>query len=82
MRFLYGFLNHREGGMVFCQVFLISPLQYRNCNRLSEFEEIDISSKDVERTLNTKEENPYDFCLDFVQEFHLSRCLTFFTYLG
>jgi hypothetical protein len=31
------FLNHREGGMVFYQVFLPSP--YRNCKRLREFEE-------------------------------------------
>jgi hypothetical protein len=40
------FLNHRERVMVFCQVFLLSPLQctvaelYRNGNRLREFEEI------------------------------------------
>jgi hypothetical protein len=33
------FLNHREKIMVFCQVFLLSPLQ---CT-LSEFEEIEIS---------------------------------------
>jgi hypothetical protein len=42
------FLNHREGGVVFYQVFLLSPLQctvthYRNCKRLREFEEIEIS---------------------------------------
>jgi hypothetical protein len=43
------FLNHKEGGMVFYQVFLLSLLQctvaelYRNCKRLSEFEEIEIS---------------------------------------
>jgi hypothetical protein len=37
------FLNHREGGMVFYQVFLLSPLQgshCRNSKRLHEFEEI------------------------------------------
>ncbi len=39
------FLNHREGGVVFSQVFLLSPLQCgvtncRNCKRLREFEEI------------------------------------------
>jgi hypothetical protein len=44
MRFLIGFLNHREGGMVFYQIFLLSPLQCavaecRNCKRLREFEE-------------------------------------------
>ncbi len=41
------FLKHREGGVIFYQVFLLSPLQctvmqYRNCKRLHEFEEIDI----------------------------------------
>jgi hypothetical protein len=34
------FLNHREEGMVFYQVFLLSPLEreMRNCKRLREFE--------------------------------------------
>jgi hypothetical protein len=37
------FLNHREGGMVFYQFLLLSPLQCtvmksRNCKRLREFE--------------------------------------------
>jgi hypothetical protein len=38
------FLNHKEGGMVFYQVFLLSPLQceLRNCKRLRE-SEIEIS---------------------------------------
>jgi hypothetical protein len=44
---------------------------YRNCKRLREFEEIEISSKAVEVTVNNKEENSKDFCLDFVQEFGL-----------
>jgi hypothetical protein len=40
-------LNQRVGGVVFFQVFLISPLQYtvthyRNGKRLREFEEIEI----------------------------------------
>jgi hypothetical protein len=35
------FINHREGGMVFYQVFLL----YRNCKRLREFEEIEISTQ-------------------------------------
>ncbi len=45
------FLNHREGGTVFYQVFLVSPLRctvtelYRNCKRLHEFEEIQMSSQ-------------------------------------
>jgi hypothetical protein len=42
------FLNYREGGVVFYQVFLPSPLQCkvthcRNCKRLRECEEIEIS---------------------------------------
>ncbi len=45
------FLNHREGGMVYH--FLL----YRNCKRLREFEEIEISSKAVDVTGNNKEEN-------------------------
>jgi hypothetical protein len=28
--FCMDFLNHREGGMVFYQVFLLSPFQYSN----------------------------------------------------
>jgi hypothetical protein len=45
------FLNHRKGGMV-------SPfLLYRNCKKLREFEEIDISSKAVEVSANNEEEN-------------------------
>jgi hypothetical protein len=32
------FSNHREGGIVFYQVFLLSPLQ-----RIGKFEEIEIS---------------------------------------
>jgi hypothetical protein len=47
-------LNPRDRTMVFYQVFLLSPLQctlytvqqlnYRDCKRLREFEEIEISS--------------------------------------
>jgi hypothetical protein len=63
------FLNHRKGGMVFYQVFLLHL--YRNCKRLRDFEEIEIAGKAVEVTVNNKEENSYDFCLDFIQEFGL-----------
>jgi hypothetical protein len=68
------FLNHREGGMGLHQVFLPFLLQCiatnsRNCRRLREFEEIEIS-KQV--PVNSKDENSSDFCLDFVQEFGLS----------
>ncbi len=34
--FCMDFLNHREGGLAFYQVFLL----YRKCKRLREFEEI------------------------------------------
>jgi hypothetical protein len=57
------FLNHREGGVVFYQVFLLSPLQCtvtncRNCKRLREFEETEISRQSYrEVTVNSKEEN-------------------------
>ncbi len=42
------FFNHRELGMVFCQVVFFSPLQCtvtncESCKRLREFEEIEIS---------------------------------------
>jgi hypothetical protein len=40
------FLNHREGDLVFYQVFLLSPLQRTVTlqKRLREFEEIEIST--------------------------------------
>ncbi len=40
------------------------------CKMLRELEEIEISSqgKAVEVTVYSKEENSWDFCLDFVQE--------------
>jgi hypothetical protein len=37
------FLNHREGGMVPYSIRFSSFLLYRNCKRLREFEEIEIS---------------------------------------
>jgi hypothetical protein len=58
------FLNQREGGVVFYQVILLSPLQCtltqcRNCKRLREFEELEIlkAFQAVEVTLNSKEES-------------------------
>jgi hypothetical protein len=71
------FSNLKKEGVVLYQFFLPSPLQcavthYRNCTGLREFEEVEISCKAVEVTLNSKEKNCYDFCLDFVQEFGLT----------
>ncbi len=43
-------IYHREGGLVFCQVS--SFLLYRNCKRLREVEEIEISSRAVEVIVN------------------------------
>jgi hypothetical protein len=66
------FLNYREGGYGFSIRFSSFFLyRKRNCMRLREFEETEISSKAVdivEVTVNNKEQNSYDFCLDFVQE--------------
>jgi hypothetical protein len=69
-------LNHRVGGVVFYQVFLISPSQYtvtlyRNGERLREFKKLRSKGKTVKVTVNSKEENSEDFCLDFFREFGL-----------
>jgi hypothetical protein len=53
--------------MVFYQ--FSSFLLYRNCKRLREYEEIEISSQSCLGKVNNKEENSSGFCLDFVQEF-------------
>ena len=71
LEFCMDFLNHREGDVVL-YIRFSSFLLYRNCNRLREFEETEISSKAVEETVNNKEKNSEDFCQDFVQEFSLS----------
>jgi hypothetical protein len=60
------FLNHKEGVWFFIR--FSSFLLYRNCQRLREFE-----SKAVLVTVNNKEENSSDFCLDFVQQFGLEK---------
>jgi hypothetical protein len=62
LRFLYGFLNHREGGMVSIRfssffsftVYSITKevLRSRKRRRMREFEEIEILNKVVEVTLN------------------------------
>jgi hypothetical protein len=59
--------------MVFYQVFLISPLQckvetVRGCVSLKKYKS---QGKAVEVTVNSKDENSQDFCLDFIQEFGL-----------
>ncbi len=46
--FCMDFLNRKKGDVIYCHVFLLSPLQcivrnWRNCKRLREFEEIEIS---------------------------------------
>jgi hypothetical protein len=48
-----------KGVWFYSQVFAF--LLCINCKRLREFEEIEISSKAVEVTVNNKEENSYDF---------------------
>jgi hypothetical protein len=45
----------RKGGMV--SIRFSSFFLYRNCKRLREFEEIEISSKPVDVTVNNKEDN-------------------------
>ncbi len=60
------FLCHVNG--VWVSIRFSAFLLYRNCKRLREFDKIEISSKAVEVTVNNKEENSEDFCLDFVQE--------------
>ncbi len=64
------FLNYREGGTVFYQVFLLSSLQCTvtelwkgNCKRLREFKKLKSQGKKekyqgkaVEETVNSKEE--------------------------
>ncbi len=51
------FLNHREVGYGFLSGF--SPFYFteKNCKRLREFKEIEISSKAVDVTVNNKVEN-------------------------
>jgi hypothetical protein len=69
------FLNHREGGMVlwfsirvFSFLFYCVKEKSRNCKRLKKYKS---QGKAVEVTVNSKEENSYNFCLDYVQEFGL-----------
>ncbi len=70
------FWNHSPvmgGGWLFIRYS--SFLLYRNCKRLREFEEMEISRQSctVEVTVNSKEESSSDFFLDFVQEFGLRK---------
>ncbi len=56
------FLNHTEGGMVFYQLFLLSPLQctvtVRNRKKLCVcVKKLKSQGKAVEMTVNSKEEN-------------------------
>jgi hypothetical protein len=51
--------------VVFYQVFLLLREFEEKRKRLREFEEIKSQGK-AEVTVNSKEENSFDFCLDFV----------------
>jgi hypothetical protein len=51
------FLNQREGKGVWLSIRFSFFLLYRNYKRLCEFEEIEISSKAAEVTVNNHEEN-------------------------
>ncbi len=50
--------------------FEVSSFSFTETVRgLCEFEEIEVLSKAVEVTVDKKEENSYDFCLNFIQGF-------------
>ncbi len=71
-------LNHREGGMVFDKVFFLSPLQCTVTELepligWKSLEKYKSQGKAEELTVNSKEENSYNFCMDFVQEFGLCK---------
>jgi len=56
----------REGDMIFCQVFFLSPLHCTvTCMSLKKHKS---QGKAVEVSVNSKEANSEDFCLDFIQE--------------
>ena len=63
-------MDFLEGGVVFYQVFLLSLLQCtvvthcRNCKRLRDFEEIEISRQRCRGDFEWKEETSEEFCLD------------------
>ncbi len=69
------FLNQREGGFlsglppfsftVYCTVTELYDT-VRGCVSLKKYK---YQGKAIELTVNSKEENSQDFCLDFVQEF-------------
>jgi hypothetical protein len=50
-------ISKTKGKGVWFSMSFPSFLTYRNCKRLCEFEEIEISSKAVDVTVNNKEEN-------------------------
>ncbi len=74
--FCMDFFKPYGRGCGFLSCFLPSPLQctvthWRNCKRLREFKEIEISRQSCRDDLNSEEGNSWDFCLYFVQEFGL-----------
>jgi hypothetical protein len=70
-----GLLFHISFSFFLYSVQLCTVTHYRNFKRLREFEAQTRKSKckAVEVTLNSKEKNSEDFCLDLIQEFDLSR---------
>ncbi len=77
-------LNYREGAVVFYQDILLSPLQ-STVTELWKYVRVCMSLKKQKShrtavlvTVNSKEKNSEIFCLDFVQEFDLSKSVLFF----
>ncbi len=79
MRFLYRFLKPQVYGLlsgfptfsftVYCRKKRKRLSEFEEkLKRLRVFEEIEPQGKAVEDTVNSKEENSSDFCLDFLQE--------------
>ncbi len=71
-------LNHRQWGMVFYKFLFLSPLQCtvteletaRGCKSSKKQKS---QGRAVELTVNSKEENCYNFYMDFGQEFGLCK---------
>jgi hypothetical protein len=66
--FCIGFLNHRDGGMVFSFIVYSNWTveTVRDCVSLKKQKS---QGKAVEMIANSKKEKSWDFCLDFILEF-------------